>query len=161
MYDESDLDRFPVRKYPRLKGYDYTTQNYYFVTVCTHNKLCLFGEPYRLTPAGEIAKALFLEIPEHFPGIVVDKYVVMPNHIHGILIFPGQGSDLSAVVGKYKAAVTRSVHSLYGDIPVWQRSFHDHIIRNQADYERIWSYIEGNPSRWLKDCFYVAKDEGM
>ena len=155
---ENDPIRFPVRKNPRLKDYDYTTQNYYFVTICTHNKQCLLGKPSELSALGKIAEKHLQEIPTHFPGVIVDKYVVMPNHIHGILIFPGENANLSAVVGNYKAAVTRSVQKEYANRIIWQRSFHDHIIRNQADYERIWQYIEGNPGKWMEDCFYVKEE---
>ena len=155
---ETNQDRFPIRKHPRLKDYDYTEQNYYFVTICTHNKRCLFGKPAELSALGKLAEKHLQEISVHFPGVVVDKYVVMPNHIHGILIFPGENANLSAVVGNYKAAVTRSARKECADRIIWQRSFHDHIIRNQADYERIWQYIEGNPSRWEDDCFYVQQD---
>ena len=155
MLEEKDLDRFPVRKHPRLKNYNYTTANYYFVTLCTHNKDCLFGEPSALSQMGQIAQMLLLEIPTHFPGTVVDKCVVMPNHIHGIIVLPGGTAELSVIIGQYKAAVTKSVRRFYPNICLWQRSFHDHIIRNQGDYERIWTYIEGNPSKWAEDCFYV------
>ena len=152
----NDADRFPVRKHPRLKAYDYATANYYFVTICTHNKSCIFGSPMNLSPIGKLAQALLEEIPVHFPGVVMDKYVVMPNHIHGIVILPGNNAKLTTIIGQYKAAVTKSVRDIYGDVPLWQTSFHDHVIRNQKDYERIWTYIEGNPSRWAEDCFYVS-----
>ena len=154
---ENDLDRFPVRKHPRLKDYDYATANYYFVTICTHNKLCVFGDPMRLSSIGKIAQALLKEIPVHFPGVTVDKYVVMPNHIHGIVVLPGNTANLSTIIGQYKAAVTKSARDFYMDGSLWQTSFHDHVIRNQADYERIWTYIDGNPSKWDEDCFYVPE----
>ena len=99
------------------------------------------------------------KIPVHFPGMTVDKWMVMPNHIHAILILPGDGMSLSGIVGQYKSAVTKAIHTFCPTIPVWQTSFHDHIIRNQADYERIWMYIEGNPARWTGDCFYVPQPE--
>ena len=153
---ETDQDRFPVRKNPRLKGYDYTSYNYYFVTLCAHNKQCLFGTVGQLSAVGKLAEEFMRSIPEHFPGVVVDKYVVMPNHIHGILIL--SEVDLSVVVGQYKATVTKYARELFPGISVWQTSFYDHIIRNQADYERIWTYIEGNPGKWMEDCFYVREE---
>ena len=153
---ETDQDRFPVRKHPRLKEYDYTTYNYYFVTLCAYDKRCLFGTVEQLSAVGKLAEDFMRIIPEHFPGVVVDKYVVMPNHIHGILIL--SDVDLSVVVGQYKAAVTKYARELFPGISVWQTSFHDHIIRNQADYERIWQSIEGNPGKWMEDCFYVKEE---
>ena len=155
MLHKKETDRFPVRKNPRLRDYDYTAANYYFVTLCTHRKACLFGTPSALSSIGKTAERLLLEIPVHFPGVVVDKYVVMPNHIHGIFIFPGGTSALSVVMGQYKGSVTKAIRREIPDICLWQASFYDHIIRNQADYERIWAYIEGNSSKWMEDSLYV------
>ena len=157
MLYKNDTDRFPVRKHPRLKDFDYKSYNYYFITLCTYDKACLFGSPLMLSDMGEIAKNCLMKIPEHFPGVTVDKYVVMPNHIHGIVVLPGNTVELSTVVGQYKAAVTKMIHKFCPSIRVWQTSFHDHIIRNQTDYERIWSYIETNPARWIDDCFYTPQ----
>ena len=150
-------DRFPIRKNPRLKDFDYSSHNYYFVTICACNKICLFGSPTKLSPAGNIAADCLQQIESHFPGILVDKWIVMPNHIHAIVSMPGSGTTLSTVVGQYKAAVTKKIHILHSDICVWQPSFHDHVIRNQTDYERIWAYIDTNPARWMDDCFYTPQ----
>ncbi len=108
---------------------------------------------------GKIAADCLQNIPSHFPGVTIDKWVVMPNHIHAIMILPGNAANLSTVIGQYKAAVTRELRLLCPDIQVWQTSFHDHVVRNQADYERIWLYIEANPARWMDDCFYIPQDE--
>lgn len=155
MVSSNDFDRFPSRKSPRLKFFDYTAPNYYFVTICTWEKRCLFSQSgTELNQFGEIAKRTFENIPQHFPTVKVDKFVVMPNHVHGILILNEQNVDLSTVVGQYKSHVTHQIHLIYPGCREWQTSFHDHIIRNQADYERIWNYIEANPARWQGDCFY-------
>ena len=154
-YMAEESKKFPVRKHPRLPHYDYTTANYYFVTICTHKKVCLFGDSTTLSPIGKIAEELLLKVPDHFPGIEIDKYVIMPNHIHAMIILPGGTVELPTIVGQYKGAVTKAIHNEYPNICLWQTSFHDHIVRNQADYERIWTYIDGNPSKWLEDCFYV------
>ena len=154
-----DNDRFPVRKNPRLKHFDYASHNYYFVTICTHDKMCLFGSSEKRSHAGKVAEDCLQEISRHFPGVTVEKWVVMPNHIHAILILPGGGTNLSAIVGQYKAAVTKAVRTHSPGIQVWQSSFHDHVIRNQADYERIWLYIDTNPARWMDDCFYTPLPE--
>ena len=137
MSDINDLDRFPDRKNPRLKAFDYTSQNYYFVTICAWDKRCLFGSPSALSRQGKIAAECLCEISAHFPEIAVDKWVIMPNHIHAIVILPGNGIALSAVIGQYKAAVAKRIRELYPNVRVWQRSFHDHVIRNQTDYARI------------------------
>lgn len=155
----NDADRFPVRKRTRMKGFDYASNNYYFVTICTHNKKCLFGWPGKLSLMGCAASKCLQEIPKHFPEAVIDKWVVMPNHIHAIVVLSNHHTNLSSVVGQYKSAVTKCIRAFCPDAQVWQKSFHDHIIRNQADYERIWLYIEGNPSRWMEDCFYIPQTE--
>ena len=149
-----EMNRFPSRKNPRLRHFDYSSPHYYFVTICTWEKRCLFWNSGELNQYGHIAKQGFEEMTAHFPGVEVDKYVVMPNHVHGILILNGHTSNLSTVVGLYKSYVTKQVHSLDSDCRVWQTSFYDHVIRNQKDYARIWLYIEGNPARWKEDCFF-------
>ena len=76
----------PKRKLPRLAGYDYSNQNYYFVTICVHDKKNLFGETDALNIIGKIAETELLNISNHFDGVIIDKYVIMPNHIHAIII---------------------------------------------------------------------------
>ncbi len=150
----------PVRKPTRIPNYDYSKDNYYFVTICTQNKKCIFGSIKELSRYGEIAADSVVDIPAHHSGVRIDKYVVMPNHVHMIVIIgsgtgEGKNPDLNQIIGLYKSAVTRKIHDTDHDLQVWQRSFHDHVIRNQKDYERIWCYIDTNPMRWDKDCFYV------
>ena len=160
----------PKRKLPRLKGYDYSVPGAYFVTVCAKEKKKIFGQIHngemQKSQVGEIAEREILKIDKHYSNVKVDKYVVMPNHIHmlitvfeaeGINPFPTICYDIPNVVGKFKAAVTRKVgnafmHSVKEE--VWQRSFHDHIIRNRNDYEKIWYYIDTNVLRWEGDCFF-------
>ena len=146
---------FPQRKSPRIPGYDYAKANYYFITICTYEKKCIFGKPWLLNGFGEIAKDCFEAISVIYPGIRVDKYVVMPNHIHGIICIDGlQGSDLTKIVGQYKMSVTKKIREKEPGMEVWQRSFHDHVIRNQKSYEMIWQYIDQNPLKWEEDCFF-------
>ena len=154
MTGQEEKIRFPSRKNPRLKGFDYSSVNYYFITICTRNKQCLFGLSGNLTPLGKLAEQGLQQIPLHFPEIRVDKYVVMPNHVHAILILKPGTTGLSTVVGSYKSSVTKQIHAINPKITVWQTSFHDHVIRNQPGYEKIWSYIETNPLKWEDDCFY-------
>ena len=102
-------ERFPSRKHPRLKNYDYSTPNYYFVTICTWQKTCLLGSPSELNFYGKIAEEGITQIEHHFPNARVDKYVVMPNHVHLILELHGKGSPLSDIIGQYKAFVTKEI----------------------------------------------------
>ena len=153
-----DDDRFPSRKNPRLKDFDYSLPYYYFITVCTWDKECIFGTAKELSPWGNIARACIDEIERHFPGVRVDKSVVMPNHVHMILTPQGQNPGIPYIVAAYKAAVSRRVHKTDPERKIRQASFHDHVIRNQADYERIWLYIDANPQNWEKDCFFEAHE---
>mgnify|MGYP003305655887 CR=1 FL=1 len=109
-----------------------------------------------LSQMGQIAEECILRIPSFYPDVIVDHYVIMPNHVHAILIFKEgmNGNTLSNVIGQYKMAVTKKIHLINPDIIVWQRSFHDHIIRDQRGYERIWEYIRYNAQKWDEDCFY-------
>jgi REP element-mobilizing transposase RayT len=125
------------------------------VTICTHEKACIFGSPERQNPLGNIAVRGLLEVQSHFSDIKIDKFVVMPNHVHAIVVLQGNDVKLPVVIGQYKSYVSREIHKLQPGIPVWQTSFHDHVVRNQADYERIWAYIDTNPARWMDDCFYI------
>lgn len=157
MYQNEEENRFPKRKSPRIKDYDYSAQNYYFVTICTHQKQCIFGDPMALNTFGVIAEKLLLEIPVHFSGVIIDKYVIMPNHIHVIFNIAEKGISLIDLIGSYKSAVTKEIHKVQPKLLIWQKSFHDHIIRNQNSYEKIWNYIDGNPLKWNEDCFYIGK----
>ena len=133
------------RQNPRLQNYDYKTANHYFVTVCTHHKQCVFGAAGKPNVVGQMAAQGITAIPEHFPEVTVDEYVVMPNHVHVILIFPQGVKDLSAVVGSYKAYVSKMFHMEHPGVPLWQRSFYDHVIRDEAAYLEIKRYIRENP----------------
>ncbi len=150
---------FAVRKSTRIPRYDYSAENYYFVTICTKNMQCIFGSIFRPNALARIAQEEMLRIPEHYQNVTVEKFVVMPNHVHAIIIISGtgiheKGPTLNSVVGSYKSGVTRRIHQMVPGIIVWQRSFHDHVIRNQHSYERIWTYIENNPISWEQDCFH-------
>ena len=150
------------RKSARISNYDYSVCNSYFVTICTHNRRCLFGEPDSLNHLGDIAFRDILQIPLHFPSVHIDHFVVMPNHIH-LIVTIGSGSrnpDLNQIIGQYKSGVTRKIRELNPDMDIWQRSFHDHVIRSQKEYEKIWAYIDGNPMNWDKDCFYIDPNIG-
>ncbi len=155
------------RKPNRLKNYDYSSNGMYFITVCTKNKEHYFGKIVGatigrpsgmcLSYCGEITKTSIENIAEHYPAVSVDKYVIMPNHIHLILLIndidnfgrPMVAPTVSTVIQQMKGYVSKQI----GFSP-WQKLFHDHIIRGEKDYEKIWDYIETNPAKWENDCFY-------
>lgn len=159
----------PQRKQNRLNAYDYSTPGCYFVTVCTKNHRAILrrgaqcapetGMP-ELTETGVAVEYGILQIPKHYTNVLVDKYVVMPNHIHMILRLeerggrtlcaPTQRPTVARIVKMMKEAVTKSV-----SWPIWQKGYHDHIIRGEADYLRIWNYIDTNPAKWREDCYYT------
>ena len=153
----------PKRKPNRLPEFDYSTPGAYFITICTQNRKNLFWEDVgasiarpQLTQWGQIAEKAISQIPKHYPAISVDRYVVMPNHIHLLLQIntdtngrPMVAPTISIVVQQLKGVITKQIgHS------VWQKFFHDHVIRNEQDYLKIWEYIDNNPAKWEEDCFY-------
>ena len=153
---------FYDRKKNRLSGYNYSRENYYFITICTHEKKCIFGEPNRLNFMGMVAKNCMETIPQKYPFARLDSYTVLPNHIHCIIVLDSadpniKRPDISVIIGQYKMTVTKKIRSLYPDMQIWQRSFHDHIIRNQESYEKIWNYVEYNAQKWNEDCYYPGK----
>ena len=126
-----------------------------------------------LSRAGQIAQERWLTLPDHHPYITLDTFVIMPNHMHGIVVIVGTGPALAVapsantdnagvvptlgtVIGSYKSGVTRRIREDYqeAELHVWQRSYHDHIIRNEADLNRIREYVLYNPERWQDDTFY-------
>ncbi len=153
-------NRLPERKLTRKAYYDYSTNGAYFITVCTFGKAKLFGEitggdAMRLFALGECAERVINSLEARY-NIEIDNYVIMPNHIHLIIVvLPNQErttrSVISKVVGYLKSTVTKTA-GYNGKI--WQRNFHDHIIRGEKDYENIYMYVENNVRRWRKDCFY-------
>ena len=150
----------PKRKAPRIPGYDYSTENYYFITICTQGKECIFGTIEKKNAFGEIAEAELFGIDTHYAGARVDQAIVMPNHIHAIIAIGCENRNiqypsLNTVVGQYKAGVSRRIRQVMPGKVVWQRSYHDHIIRSRAEYEQIWQYVHSNAQKWEADCFYI------
>ena len=159
-----------TRKSNRLQTYDYSHAGYYFVTICTHNRVNYFGEIDRdqmeLSNIGQIAKDCWQHIPEHFENTALDEFVVMPNHIHGIIILVGDAdlrplqqqtaerSDmyLSKIIHGFKSSVSRIIKRRWKDhIFAWQRSFYDHVIRSDESLDDIRTYIKNNPMNWESD----------
>jgi putative transposase len=176
----------------RLSNWDYRNNADYFVTICTKDKIFFFGDisldnqtkqkTMKLSKLGEYAHDFWVEIPTHFPFVKLDAFVVMPNHIHGIItinhndrnvacnistndipfsinermakISPKKGS-LSSVIRSYKSAVTKHARHIDPKFS-WQSLFHDHIIRNPFALHRIRKYINNNPNNWDFDSQYQA-----
>lgn len=162
----------------RLQEWDYAATGYYFVTICTKNKQCWFGtiqeteeEPGTVTVLstfGKIVEECWLEIPVHYPNATLDQYVIMPNHIHGIICIEGCDPDsvetrhaaslqrpklpprsLSSIINQFKSACTRHIHLLGSAEFSWQPRYYDHVVRNGKDLERIHLYISENTQSWL------------
>jgi REP element-mobilizing transposase RayT len=169
------------RRSIRLRGYDYASPGRYYLTICTYERQFLFGEIVReqMRPSeiGAIAEECWNEIPQHFPRSALDVSVVMPNHLHGIIIVGGVGArhgvslsrpaafgkavpgSLGTLVGLFKQAVTRRVRVRHGArIDVWHENYYEHIIRNEKELNRIWEYIRTNPLRWRYDVENPACD---
>jgi REP element-mobilizing transposase RayT len=136
----------PQRKRLRWSKHDYSATATYFVTICVHDKECLLGEVVdgrvRRTPYGDVADACWRAIPDHFRHVTLDLWVTMPNHVHGILTVraePAATSNkrrqplppISIVVRSFKSAATKQINELRSSpgAPVWQRSFHEHVVR--------------------------------
>ena len=157
----------PKRKPNRLPYYDYSSSGAYFVTICVDgrkNRLSkIVGDGFPVPkPSGQIAEEWIIRIPTKFPSVAVDHYVIMPNHIHILLQISspdGTGNPsptLGAIIGWYKYQVTRQINKSQETTGsrFFQRSYHDHVIRGEKDYLKIWEYIDNNPARWKEDCFY-------
>ena len=163
-------ETLPKRKHPRLKHFDYSQNMRYFITICTHKKRCILSsvrvgrglapaETHK-TAVGQVIERTLLEMPKRYPYLIIDKYVVMPNHIHVIfgILAPAGASPrptISDIVCAFKSLSTRECKSTQLiDNKLWQTSFYDHIVRNETDYRAIWEYIDTNPTRWADDKYY-------
>ena len=103
---------------------------------------------------GEIAMQDLQNIENCYEGVRIDNCIVMPNHVHAIIVLENANTSLNQVIGLYKSGVSRKIRKIVPDMQVWQRSYHDHIIRNQAAYEKIWNYVQFNGEKWKEDCFF-------
>ena len=161
----------PKRKAIRLPEYDYSSPGAYFVTICTHDRRCILsritvgadapgGPSLKLTDTGKIVEQYILST-DRMAGFHVDNYVIMPNHIHMLLRIDSEEASpehgpprasaptVSDAVGALKRLVNRRLGQ-----DIWQRSFHEHVVRNENDYREIWNYIDGNPAKWAEDRYY-------
>lgn len=171
-------------KTARAEWWDYSRTGAYFITICTKDRIHYFGDVVDgkmvLSEMGKIAEQMWIEIPNHHQNIELSEFVVMPNHVHGIIIInntdeianssvqtghalspqePGKNrfqnigkNSISAIIGSYKSAVTKHANKL-GLPNGWQTRFHDHIIRDAGAFDRISEYIINNPEKWHLDTF--------
>jgi REP element-mobilizing transposase RayT len=183
------------RKLNRLTGYDYCQDGWYFITICAKNREHFFGkiinDKMRLSPIGAVTQKCWQEIPKHFPNVNLDEFIIMPNHIHGIINIVGNNAgnnnycslqrrnnnhggeqkcreqiflfptaavwqtkwarSVSSVVRGFKIGVTKWCRQNNYQYFVWQKSFYDHIIRNEKSLNKIREYIINNPLKWDLD----------
>ena len=172
MAQEPDIHR---RRSLRLRGYDYTQDGAYFITICAHGKQSLFGEivdgEMRLNEYGRVVLKEWLKTPVIRKEIRLDEYVVMPNHFHGIVFIQTDDvsrtgvwpyaptphgtlpSSIAAFVQGLKSTITRQINELRmtPGTPVWQRNYYEHVIRGEDDLNSIREYIQYNPLKWAED----------
>jgi putative transposase len=165
------------RRSIRLKGYDYTREGAYFVTICAQDRKCLFGEIVDgrmvLNEVGKIVCDEWLKTPILRPYVICDAFVIMPNHFHGIVTIadgrdtarrvptverfgqPVSGS-IPTIIRSFKSAATKRINELQKTpgLKLWQRNYYEHIIRDPNDFNRICEYIEYNPLRWELDALH-------
>lgn len=128
-------NKFPQRKNLRLKHYSYKSDGYYFVTICTFHKRPLINQ-YR-----EIVEKYLLNLPKRFPGLSLDYYALMNDHIHLILVFQDVKTNLGEMIRAFKSLVKFES----GEVEFWQRNYYEHIIRNEKALNKIREYIQNNP----------------
>jgi putative transposase len=161
------------RRSVRLKEYDYSQAGAYFITICAYNRECILGDVVdrgvSLSAVGKIAKLFFEEIPNHFEGVALDKFVVMPNHLHGIITIQNVGvqnfeplqkqnafqhimpKSLGSIIRTYKSAVTHWCRNNGYEHFKWQRNYYERIIRDEDELRAIREYIAENPLKWESD----------
>ena len=171
------------RRSIRLTGYDYAQAGEYYVTLCVKDRDCILGEilqnEVRLSRIGEIVKQCWEGIPKHFSNAMLDEFIIMPNHLHGIVILVGtrhavsqpitssqrekiplqMGEEfgkpicgsLSTIMRSFKSAAANRIHSKGYPEFAWQSRFHDHILRDTYDLDRVRRYMRNNPTRWFEN----------
>jgi len=165
----------------RLKDWDYSIPWWYYITICTKDMRCWFGEIKKgkmiLNDLGKIVENTWKGMPEHYPAVELDYYVIMPNHFHGVLIIKDvetsrrdvsiemktgnrpvstnlNPDSLGSIIGQFKSICTKRIRKLGFENFQWQKGYYDHIIRNEKDLHRIRTYIQNNPLKWEIDEYY-------
>lgn len=168
------------RRSIRLKGYDYSQPGAYFITICTHERISLFGETkngfMELNELGEVIRTEWLKTATIRPNFTLDEWIIMPNHLHGIIVInngrgtlpraPGTqqrapterfgkpvSNSIPTIIRSFKSSSTKRINEERNlpFAPVWQRNYYEHVIRNENSLCRIREYIINNPSRWQYD----------
>jgi len=161
------------RRSIRLKGYDYSSLGGYFVTICAKNRRCLFGNIMNdrmvLNDAGMAAERCLRQIPEHYPDAIIGEHIIMPNHVHIIIMINnnvgannysplqkekrscGTSRTIGAIIRGYKIGVTKWMRKNMHIHDVWQRNYYEHIIRNDQELNLFREYIVNNPKKWDLD----------
>lgn len=177
----------PKRKSIRLLGYDYSQEGLYFITICCQDKKNIFGKidggMVILNRVGKIAEAEWLKTEQIRQNVELGEFVIMPNHIHAIIIINNDESvganrirpvdkeqkgvcntplrspsqTVGAIIRGYKSAVTKQIKEKYDvkNISIWQRNYYEHIIRNSISFQNISDYIKSNPENWIQDDYYT------
>jgi putative transposase len=168
------------RRSIRLQGYDYSQAGAYFVTICAFEQQCLFGNMIdgviQLTAIGQVVQSVWEEIPHHFPNVALDAFVVMPNHVHGILFLTDavrathasplqtiqsskpcgpKRNSIGAIIGSFKSAATKRINQSRNapGTPLWHRNYYEHIIPSERALQAIRQYITANPAKWHLDRY--------
>lgn len=156
------------RRSVRLKGYDYSQAGAYFVTICTQNRRCMFGDiadgQMALNDAGWMVQAVWDELPNHYADVELDSFIVMPNHVHGIVVLrdmvgagfkpaPTKRHGLPEIIRGFKTFSSRYINGMRNTpgTKLWQRNYYEHIIRNETELNQIREYIVNNPLQWELD----------
>ncbi len=165
------------RRSIRLPKYDYSQSGAYFVTICTQNRKCFFGQilnnEMQLNDDGMFVSKCWHEIPRHFPHATLDEFVIMPNHIHGIIILEnktvgannhsplhnwpkGTSKTIGSMIRGFKIGATKGLREKYPEMNLWQRNYYEHVIRNENDLNQTRQYVINNPLNWRTDDNYTG-----
>lgn len=148
-------NNLPVRKRLRLKQFDYSKEEIYFITICIKNRIELLGKIIamnyiELTKIGNISEQYIKKIEAKYKNIKLDEYIIMPNHIHLLLIVNKQNKiTISRIIKQYKMHVSKII-----GYSIWQKSFYEHIIRDEKEYWKIKKYIKDNIINWKQDKYF-------
>lgn len=173
--DDTSKPVLPTRKHPRLNSFDYSSSGAYFITICTQDRRCILSRivvrglapavsdvTVEYTKYGQIAAQQLELLQNRYPSVEIDSYVIMPNHIHAVLMLHSESSDTSShptvpgIVCAYKSLTTSEFRKTGGTGKLFQTSFYEHIIRGREDYDQILHYIHDNPTHWYYDELYTA-----
>ena len=153
------MKRLNSRKQIRLKNYNYANVGYYFITICIQNRECILSKITlnnknehisTLTNEGEIVNRYIIEIEKIYTNVILDEYIIMPNHIHMILIIQSNKNiTISKIIQQFKGIITKEL-----GYSIWQKLFYEHIIRDNEEYIKIKQYIKDNVSNWEDDIEY-------